>query len=75
MENEKKYLKPEADIVVFDSEDIILTSDFDIGSEEIQQQSKVTILTKTRWYCYARYHLCFIYTTFIFVLMETNKNE
>ncbi len=36
MENEKKYLKPEADIVVFDSEDIILTSDFDIGSEEIQ---------------------------------------
>ena len=36
MENEKKYLKPEADIVVFDSEDIILTRDFDIGSEEIQ---------------------------------------
>lgn len=36
MENEKKYLKPEADIVVFDSEDIILTSDFDIESGEIQ---------------------------------------
>lgn len=35
MENEKKYLKPEADIVVFDSEDIILTSDFDIESGEI----------------------------------------
>lgn len=36
MENEKKYVKPEADIVVFDSEDIILTSDFDIDSGEIQ---------------------------------------
>lgn len=36
MENEKKYVKPEADIVVFNSEDIILTSDFDIDSGEIQ---------------------------------------
>lgn len=36
MENEKKFVKPEADIVVFNSEDIILTSDFDIDSEIIQ---------------------------------------
>lgn len=36
MENEKKYVKPEADIVIFNSEDIILTSDFDIDSGEIQ---------------------------------------
>lgn len=36
MENEKKFVKPEADIVVFNSEDIILTSDFDIDSGEIQ---------------------------------------
>ena len=48
MENEKKYLKPEADIVVFDSEDIILTSDFDFESGEIQQQSKVTKLSKNK---------------------------
>ena len=38
MENEKKYVKPEADIVVFNSEDIILTSDFDIDSDQVQQQ-------------------------------------
>ncbi len=36
MENEKKFVKPEADIVIFNSEDIILTSDFDIDSGEIQ---------------------------------------
>lgn len=36
MENEKKFVKPEADIVVFNNEDIILTSDFDIDSEIIQ---------------------------------------
>ncbi len=36
MENEKKYVKPEADIVVFNSEDIILTSDFDIDSDQVQ---------------------------------------
>lgn len=32
MENEKKYVKPEADIVEFENEDIILTSgEGDIG--------------------------------------------
>ena len=36
MENEKKYVKPEADIVVFNSEDVILTSDFDVEDETIQ---------------------------------------
>ena len=36
MNKEKKYTKPEAELVVFDSEDIILTSDFDVEDEEIE---------------------------------------
>ena len=36
MNNEKKFTKPEAILVVYDSEDIILTSDFDVESGEIE---------------------------------------
>ena len=36
MLEEKKYTKPEAELVIFDNEDIILTSDFDVEDEEIE---------------------------------------
>lgn len=36
MNEEKKYTKPEADLVVFDSDDIILTSDLWVDDEEIE---------------------------------------
>ena len=36
MNNEKKnYVKPEADLVVFDNEDVIVTSDFPVDDEQI----------------------------------------
>ena len=35
MNNEKRFAKPEAEIVAFDIEDIILTSDFEEESENI----------------------------------------
>lgn len=37
MNNEKKFTKPEADIVTFDHEDVILTSTFPVLDEEIEQ--------------------------------------
>ena len=37
MEKEnKKYTKPEAEIITFDNEDIILTSNFDVYDHEIE---------------------------------------
>ena len=36
MNNEKKFTKPEADLVVYDNDDIILTSEFSIEDEEVQ---------------------------------------
>lgn len=36
MDNEKKFVKPEADVVVFEGEDVILTSTFPIDDVEIQ---------------------------------------
>ena len=36
MNNEKKFTKPEADLVVYDNEDVILTSEFSIEDEEVQ---------------------------------------
>ena len=36
MNKDKKYRKPEAEVVVFNTEDVILTSDFDVEDEEIE---------------------------------------
>ena len=36
MNNEKKFTKPEAELVVYDNEDVILTSEFSIEDEGIQ---------------------------------------
>lgn len=36
MNNEKKFAKPEADVVTFDNQDVILTSTFDVEDEEIE---------------------------------------
>lgn len=36
MNEEKKYTIPEADVVVFNNADVILTSDFDVEDEEIE---------------------------------------
>ena len=36
MNKDKKYIKPEAEVVVFNNEDVILTIDFDVEDEEIE---------------------------------------
>ena len=35
MNNEKEFKKPEAQVIAFEPEDIILTSDLDVDSDQI----------------------------------------